>query len=102
MMVCPTERVGTAELAEVDLVVLAAACGAAKTGVSAPDIARSATTIPTAAPAVAIFVLAVFIFFSSFFTNGWNLFIGKERSVSTWRIYAGYSRMKSFKKTSAG
>jgi hypothetical protein len=43
------------------------ACVAAKTGVSAPDIARSTATIPTAAPIVAIFVLVVFIFVSSFF-----------------------------------
>lgn len=100
VMVCPTVRPGMFAVLTEDVVAALVACGvAAKTGVSAPDRARSAATIPTAAPSDAIFVLVVFNFFFLDSHKRWNLFIGKERSVYTRRIYAEYYTMKSSKNT---
>src|ERR1700733_7833271 len=67
LMTCPTVRPGMADvlMGAAALLALDVCWVAAKTGESAPDNARSAATIPTAAPNVAIFVLVVFIFFSS-------------------------------------
>jgi len=67
LMTCPTVRPGMADaLVDAALVALDACWVAAKTGASAPDNARSAAKIPTAALIVAIFfVLVFFIFFSS-------------------------------------
>jgi len=66
LMTCPTVRPGMDDvLMGAALVALDVCWVAAKTGASAPDNARSAAKIPTAAPNVAIFVLVDFIFFSS-------------------------------------
>lgn len=87
VMFCPTARVGAYWW------VLAAPgpgvdCVAAKTGVSAPDIVRSAAKIPATAPIVASFVLVVFMSVSSF-SHGALESIYWEGTV---RPYAAYVR----------